>query len=207
MDKSVKFWNSMSNSYDNQVNKKYSEAYKKTIEKTKKHLKEKDKVLDFACGTGITTVELADSVENIFAIDISDKMIEVAKNKITDNSIENVNFTVCDIMDNTLKDDSFDVILAFNILYFLRNDKEVVRRIHSLLKKGGLFISVTDCFGEKNTMMTVLQSCLSKIGIIPYMKKYKMKDIDSLLKESGFTIKESENLYTIPPNYYVVAEK
>jgi ubiquinone/menaquinone biosynthesis C-methylase UbiE len=106
--------------------------------------------LDFACGTGITTVKLANNVKQISAIDISSDMIDIAKKKTETHNISNISFTICNIMNDSIKDNSFDVVLAFNILYFLENIDEVLERIGQTLKCGGLFISVTDCLGEKN---------------------------------------------------------
>ncbi|MBN2442726.1 MAG: class I SAM-dependent methyltransferase [Spirochaetales bacterium] len=207
MNKTANFWNKLSSRYDRQVINKYSEAYKMTIEKTRSYLKNTDSVLDYACGTGITTIELARIVKEIYAIDISQDMINIANNKVELNNISNVRFKVCDIMDDTINENSFDVVLAFNILYFLNNIDEVLERIFHIVKNGGLFISVTDCLGEKKSFLYSLQSLLGKIGIVPYIKKYKMKEIETVIKEAGFSIIETDNLYSNPPNYFVVGQK
>ncbi|NLO63461.1 MAG: class I SAM-dependent methyltransferase [Clostridiaceae bacterium] len=206
MDRTEKFWNKISGRYDKQVTGKYSKAYTRTIEKTRCYLKDTYSVLDFACGTGITTVELAKNVKEIRAIDISDNMIDLAKKKMEKHDIKNVNFTTCDIMSDTIKDQSFDVVLAFNILYFLEDIDEILIRIRHILKSGGLFISVTDCLGEKKSILNVFQSFLSTIGIIPYTRKYKMRELECLIEKAGFSIIETDNFYTNPPNYFVVAQ-
>lgn len=207
MDNTADFWNKISNRYDKQVNSKYSQAYNLTVEKTKIFLKDTDSVLDFACGTGITTVKLADNVKEISAIDISSDMIDIAKKKIEAHNIINVSFTTCDFINDTFKDNSFDVVLAFNILYFLENVDEVLERISQTLKSGGLFISVTDCLGERKSILNLFQSFLSKIGIIPYIRNYKMKELVDVIKKAGFSIIETDNLHINPPNYFVVGKK
>ena len=207
MDKTAIFWNKLSSRYDKQVNSKYSQAYNLTVEKTKKYLKNTDSVLDLACGTGITTVKLANNVKEISAIDISSDMIDIAKKKIETHNIKNVRFKTCDIINDTIKDNSFDVVLAFNILYFVENIDEVLEKVGQALKGGGLFISVTDCLGEKKSIINLFQSFLSKIGIIPYIRKYKIKELEDVIKKAGFSIIETDNLYTNPPNYFVVGKK
>ncbi len=42
---------------------------------TRKYLKPADAVLDFVCGTGLVTVQLADSAASILGIDISPGML------------------------------------------------------------------------------------------------------------------------------------
>ena len=207
MTNSAEFWNKLSSRYDEQVKNKYAETYELTIAKTKKYLKSSDRVLDFACGTGITTVKLAKDVKEILAIDISKEMIGIAKNKIDNENLNNVHFNVCDIMDDTIENDSFDVMLAFNILYFLDNINDVFERINHILKKDGIFISATDCLGEKKSFLNTIQSILSKTGRIPSVKRYKMKKLIELFERAGFTIIETDNLYKDPPNLFIVAQK
>ena len=67
----VRFWDKMSAGYDRQAAGKYEQAYADTVALTRDYLKPTDSVLDFACGTGLTTVQLAGAVASIHAIDIS----------------------------------------------------------------------------------------------------------------------------------------
>lgn len=110
-----------------------------TIEKTKKYLKATDVVLDYACGTGITTVQLADQVKEIHAIDFSQNMIVIASEKVAAEKIDNVRLAVLTITDPELKEKSFDVVLAFNILYFLDDLEAVLHRISHLLRNEILY--------------------------------------------------------------------
>ncbi len=207
MHKSVEFWNRMSGKYDAGVHKKYRESYRKTIDKSLKYMKKSDICLDFACGTGITTIELAPKVKQVSAIDISEKMIVLAREKAKKSGIENIDFKVADLFDSELIDHSYDVIMAFNILYFVESIPAVLARISDLLKDDGYFISVTDCLGESKRLMTKMQHWLSKFGVIPQMKMLTTTDLLHYFKICGFKILEKENLYTSPPNYFIVAVK
>ena len=53
------FWNLRSRTYDQQSGEEYEKAYEKTVANTLKYLKGDFRVLEFACGTGITTVAIA----------------------------------------------------------------------------------------------------------------------------------------------------
>lgn len=150
---------------------------------------------------------LCENVKKIQAIDISENMINVAKSKSEERDISNIQFHVADIYDEKLNKGSFDVIMAFNILYFIKDIDNVMYRINELLRPGGIFISATDCLGEKNTFMTVIQSLLSKSGVIPYIRKYKISDLEGIIEAGNFSIIETHNLYDYPPNYYIAARK
>jgi ubiquinone/menaquinone biosynthesis C-methylase UbiE len=114
MDRSEKFWDGRANEYD-RGEEKYQQTYCKTVENTKRHLHRGDVVLDYACGTGIVTHELAGHVKEIHAIDISSKMIEMAKRRAGELKIENVNYAQATIFVERYGEESFDAILAFSI--------------------------------------------------------------------------------------------
>jgi ubiquinone/menaquinone biosynthesis C-methylase UbiE len=207
VEKDSDFWNKIAHNYDSQVNSKYAHTYKSTINITKKFLNVDDIVLDYACGTGITTIELSKKVKKIYAIDRSRNMISIAQNKAIKNSITNITFTVGDIFDNHHKKNTFNAIMAFNILYFIKDVEKLLKRIHDLLAPDGLFISATDCLGEKKTILSIFQILLSKIGLLPYIKAYTKIKIREIIEENNFSILETHNLYDSPPNYYIVAKK
>ena len=132
MNKSVKFWDKRSSEYDQKA-KKNEQTYIKAIENTKKHLISSDTVLEYACGTGIITNEIAGNVKEIHAIDTSSKMIEVAKRKADERNIENINFTQSSIFNERFKQESFDLILAFHILHLLEDSQKAMQQINKLL--------------------------------------------------------------------------
>ena len=110
-------------------------------------------------------------------------------------------------MNEELPLESFDVIVCANVLCYIKEDTEVINRVYSLLKSGGVFVSATDCLGENNKFSRFILKSLSKIGLLPQMNMYKTSDLENLIKVKGLEIIEAENLYTSPPNYFIVAQK
>jgi 2-polyprenyl-3-methyl-5-hydroxy-6-metoxy-1,4-benzoquinol methylase len=206
MIKSEKFWDKQSNNYDKQE-KRYEQTYIQAVEITKKHLNISDIVLDYACGTGIITNEIAGSAKEIHAIDISSKMIDVAETKANERNIKNIHYAKATIFDKRFGKESFDVILAFSILHLLKDRQNVVQRINELLKPGGLLISVTACLGERKTPLSIILFLLSKIRIVPYVKLYKISELEDLVTNANFQIVETELLHFAAPSYFIVAKK
>ncbi len=203
---SEKFWNRMSKKYDKRAGK-YGQVYTKTVEKTKSHLGPDDIVLDFACGTGIITTEIAENAKQVHAIDTSSGMIHEAETKAAERGIENIHFVQSDLFDERYDKASFDVILAFNILHLLDDTRKAVQRINELLKPGGLFISSTACLGGKKTVMKSFLLFLSRTRIIPSIRSFKPSELETLIAGADFRIVETEDLHRAPPNYFVVAKK
>lgn len=203
--KAEKFWDRTVNYYD-KVEKRDEKCYLSSIEKAKKYLKVDDIVLDFGCGTGLVCNEIADNVKMVYAIDISSKMIEIAKNKAFGRKIQNIDYTHTTIFDERFKRGSFDAIIVFYILHLLEDTHKIIQRINELLKPGGLIISATPCMGEKPLYKSLL-SIASKIGITPKIKAFKISELEHLFIKENFEIIETACLKMNSPQYILIAKK
>lgn len=211
MNKAESFWDKTSKDYD-KSEQRFEYIHNKTRENSKNYLNANHVVLDYGCGTGTTSCELASQVKEIHAIDISSEMIEFAKNKAANRMIENIHFSHTTIFDKQYKAESFDVILAFNMLHTIDNPDDAIQRIHELLKPDGLFISTTPCLGGKKSFMVSMQmylvSLLSKFGVIPIpIRRYKRSDLDDLIANEDFHKVTDEEIYSGASSYFVVAKK
>jgi len=205
MDKSEKFWDKAANTYDQEENKD-EQTHNKIIERTKEYLKISDIVLDYGCGTGRISNEIAGNVKLIHAIDISANMIEIAKQKADGRGIENIDYAHATLFDERYERGSYDVILAFYILHLLEDTPKVMQRINELLKRGGLIISVTPCMGEKPFLSSVL-SLVSKIGLVPSIRSFRISELQDSIASGNFEIVETECLAQSSQEYFIVAKK
>lgn len=206
MNKSEKFWDKRAVEYDKNE-KKWEETYNKALENTKKYLKDSDIVIDYGCGSGILAIQLAKFVKEIHGLDISSKMIESAEQRAKGNNIENISFAHTTIFDERYKRESYDVVLAFNILHLLEDSSKAVQRINELLKPGGLFISETASLGEAKSFVNFIISIIIKMRILPKVNKLKFADLENLITKEGFQVIETEVLGEGISTYYVVARK
>ena len=205
------FWNKIADNYD-KTEERFEHIHHTSRESAKKHLKDSDVVLDYGCGTGTTACELASHVKEIQAIDISGRMIELSKEKAVASGVENVNFAQADIFDERYSKDSFDVILAFNMLHTVPDPQSVVRRIHELLKPDGSFVSVTPCLRDKMSFMVSAQiqvvRLLCSIGIIPIpIRRLQSSDLDDLVAGGEFQAVEAKKIFKDATSYFIVANK
>jgi ubiquinone/menaquinone biosynthesis C-methylase UbiE len=211
MSKPKNFWDNASNNYD-KTEERFEYIHQKSRKNTRKHLESSNVVLDYGCGTGTTACEIANDVKEIYAIDISSKMVEISKKKAAKKNIKNVTFTEGDIFDEKLKKESFDRILAFNMLHTIPNPENAVQRINELLKPDGLFISITPCLKDKMSFLVGLQirlvQIMCKIGIIPIpIRRIKSSDLDELITTGNFQNIDTEKIYKGASSYFMVAKK
>lgn len=185
MNKSEKFWDRTAK-YHNTVAK--DKAFYDSLEIVKRYIQPEHVVLDYGCSTGLYSLELAEMAKEVHGIDISSKMIEIAQSKGLGNTI----FTKTTIFDK-YDADTFNVILAFNVLHLVEEEQNVMQRIQQLLKPGGIFISVTPCLGDKVSFLGMVAVLFQKIGILPYLRKYRISELKDLISEQ-FEIKETRNI-------------
>jgi 2-polyprenyl-3-methyl-5-hydroxy-6-metoxy-1,4-benzoquinol methylase len=208
--KSESMWDRLANNWDT-PSVSLGQNDIRIIEKTKKYLNASDIVLDYGCATGSIAIEIADIVKEAHGIDISSKMIDIARRKADERKIKNIDFAHATIFDERLKKESFDLILALSILHLVEDSTKVMDRINQLLKPGGLFISATPCLGEK-TLVSILINIpvflLSKIGILPYINFFSVSRLVASITNENFQIIENESLSVRPiTEYFIVAKK
>lgn len=206
-EKSSKFWNQRSKVFDKQVLDEYEIAYKKTVKRTKAFLHKTDKMLEIGCGTGIATIQMSDCVKEITAIDISPDMMKQAKEKAEKLGKENITFLETDLMDMELESESFDIVTAYNVLLYMENRDEVLKKIYDILKPGGMFISATDCLGRNLSKVAIMKFWKSKLHIMPYVSFDTPLGLMRKIQKQGFLVLEIVNLHKNPPNIFIVAQK
>lgn len=98
------------------------------------NIKEGDKVLDLGCGTGVITPLLLERTKtDITALDLSPKMIEIAKGKFKNEPL--MHFQSGDYLD--FKGKEFDWIIVFNAYPHFLDVQAFKNKTLSLLKTGG----------------------------------------------------------------------
>lgn len=207
--KSEKIWDMISKHVDTFAeNEGIKKTQAKRDEKFKYYLKGGDVVLDYGCGTGTIAIENAGRVKEIHGIDFSGKMIEIAQRKAVLSNIENVDFTKSIIFDDRLKEESYDVVLAWGILHLVDDRLDVIKRINELLKPGGLLISATECMAEKKSSIASLISLLMKLRIFPLMIKFfTVSELEDSITSADFQIVETEILTDDPVSCFIAAKK
>ncbi|MFH1420788.1 MAG: amino acid permease [Candidatus Aenigmatarchaeota archaeon] len=147
-------------------------------------LRRGDKVLDFGCGSGITTLEVAKRVGRrgtVVAIDLSAKQLERAACKI-ENAIKHSN--VIFIKEHEpipFKKSTFDGIVGVGVLEHLPDPEKTLKRLLSFLRPGGRFSFLS--FGRSLGMpapkhfhdMASIEAMFSRIGYDARVKSVHKK--------------------------------
>lgn len=96
------------------------------------------KVLDLGCGYGWhCSYAIEKGAKHVIGIDISEKMLQVAKEKNNHESIEYMQGTIEDI---DFDENEFDIILSSLALHYIEDYASVVEKVKKVLKPNGIFI-------------------------------------------------------------------
>ncbi len=163
-------------------------AYQTKLEAAREHLRPDSVVLEFGCGTGGTARLHAPFVKHILATDISNGMLEIARERAAAEGVENVEFRRASIEDLDLPDGSFDAVLGLSILHLLRDPDAAIAKVHRLLKPGGVFISSTVCLGDFMRIFGLIAPLGRMLGLLPLVQILKADELEAKFAPAGFEI-------------------
>ncbi len=206
MQPSDTFWDKKSKNYDKNI-KKYNFVYKKTIDSARSLLTNSDVVLDFACGTGAISLDIAPHVQKVLGIDLSEKMIALANKKVRERHIDNASFSQIDAFDQRLESNSFSAILAFHIFHLVDDAPKVLTRLNDLLAPGGLLISQTPCLSERGWLFRSMIGLAQKLGVAPPIRNFRIPELESLVSSTNFEIIETKILWEKYSDEWIAARK
>lgn len=132
--------------------------------------------LDVACGNGRNSIYMAELGFEVDALDIS----EVALDNLKQNGIKNIKTELVDLEDFTLKK-SYDLIIMTNYL-----DRNLIKKLASLLNKNGILIIETYMHHENNTKTNSNPAFLLKKDELKsfFDDKYSILEYDEFDNES-----------------------
>jgi ubiquinone/menaquinone biosynthesis C-methylase UbiE len=167
-------------------------AYQKKLGVTQDYLKPDMEVLEFGCGTGTTAIIHAPFVRHIRAIDISSKMLEIARDKAAAGGIKNVIFEQSSIDELSADNASYDAVMGHSILHLLDDKESAIASVHRMLKPGGVFITSTACLGGTMPALRVMLRVILPVGrffgLLPLVKFFTKEELERDVTDTGFRI-------------------
>lgn len=143
------------------------------------------RILEIGCGTGKNTAWLQTITDEILAVDLSDKMLAVAKNKITS---EQVQFQQADITQNwDFATGTFDLITFSLVLEHISDLQAVLHKAYRVLEPGGkVYIGELHPFKQYNGTKARFDT---EQGIqVVTCFNHHISDFTSSAKQAGFEI-------------------
>lgn len=156
------FWDKIASFYDitQAINGK---VYRKILRYVEELIPDGATVLDTAAGTGQLSLAAAKKAKEVVCTDLSVNMLDNASKKAQKLKIDNIHFEARNIFDLADEDETYDVVMAGNVLHLLEAPAKAVRELWRVTKKGGLLILPTYVNASKPTLVKLYR----KLGFEP----------------------------------------
>lgn len=203
-DEEKRFWDRFASKYDRFM-ERFAGVYEEILDLIAGELEPGFVVLEVATGTGIIATAISDRASKVVATDISDPMIEVAREKAEAQGIKNVEFSVMDAYDLRFEDGAFDCCIVANALHVMKEPRRALSEVKRVLKPGGKMICPTFCHGENFKSRVVSRI----VGIVGFKActRFSVDSFRRFIEGSGFEIVDARVFKGVPPLVYLVARR
>lgn len=195
------FWDRIAGLYDI-AEKLNGKVYRKLVTTTEELVPQGAVVLDVAAGTGELSFAAAKNAEKVTCTDLSMKMLEVAQRKAKRKNIRNVAFDVRNIFELKDADETYDVVMAGNVLHLIENPEKAVEELWRVTQKGGKLLLPTFMIKKKSYLIEIYKV----LGFKP-ATDYTPELYCKMLAECGLGKVRVKNINGMIPCCYAVIEK
>ena len=161
-----------------------------------------EEIVELGCGGGRNASALMKKYPSskVTAIDYSDVSVRIAAD-VNAEAIKEGRCTVQqgDVSALTLPEEKYDLATAFETIYFWPGLEKCFSQVAKVLKPGGIFLIVNESDGTDKTG-------LKFENIIEGMKCHTVEEIESALKQAGFSKVKSDH-HKSKPWITVLAKK
>ncbi|MGB2762435.1 MAG: class I SAM-dependent methyltransferase [Minisyncoccales bacterium] len=151
-------------------------------------------VLDLGIGTGQSIKSFTNKNCEIYAVDISNKMLRIVRKKYPEAKTFKYDISK-GLSGLRLKDNFFDIVIAVGVLEFINNIKRIIKETYQLLKTDGYFIFTYELLlpNHKLQKLRVQYNAEGYIENPPNITKFKLyrrskKEINEILSNTGYQI-------------------
>lgn len=151
-----------------------------------------DKVLDIGIGTGVFAVELLKYKTEITGIDLSEKMLEIARSK----GLTNV--AVGDAVSLDFPDESFDLVISITALEFIKEYEKAISEMVRVCKKGGRVVVGTLGSGSLWALKRRRAARKDAGSIFRDARFYSLRELKRSAEKSGYKTVVKGAVFALP---------
>ena len=139
-----------------------------------------DIILDIGCGGGMNVNRMAQSAKKVFGVDYSIESVNLSR-EVNDDLIRRgkVEIHEGNVVNLPFEDDSFDIVTAFETVYFWPDIEKSFGEVKRVLKPGGMFLIGCESNGANNLAMKFFDKVID-------MELYEDHELTGFLKSNDF---------------------
>ena len=177
------FWDRVAWIYDlfaNGINRRANRALCAAVEAL---IRPSDEVLECACGTGLLTGGVAARCKSLIATDYSENMLKRAARKC--RKYANARFEPANILQLRYPDESFDVVIAANVIHLLDEPNRALRELERVCRRGGRIIIPTYMNRTERGTTNGVSSMIGKAGA-DFKREFTLDTYRQFFADAGY---------------------
>lgn len=156
-----------------------------------RHLPDNARVLDVGCANGLHLRKVAPHCRRITGIDINPRMLELAREMVERDRLENAEVLEMSATSLSFEDASFDGAYCFSTLLLVTEAETALAEIARVVRPGG--IAVIDVTGRRNLSRRYWGRWYRSQGH-PGLRSFTWPDAQRLFDSLGFDVTEAPAL-------------
>lgn len=148
-----------------------------------KHLdiQPEDLILDIGCGGGININRMAKNAKKVYGVDYSIESVKLSR-EVNDDYIKQGKVEVLEgnVACLPFEDNTFDIITAFETVYFWPEIEKSFNEVKRILKLGGIFLIVLESNGSDNLIMKIFEKLIN-------MTAYNDRQLNKYLHNNDYS--------------------
>ncbi|MDH7602376.1 MAG: methyltransferase domain-containing protein [Armatimonadota bacterium] len=144
--------------------------------------------LDYGCGTGLITLQLAPHADFVLGADISDGMLSALRQKALAAGLKNVEVAHLDLEHDPPLERRFDLIVSSMTMHHVKDVRGVIRKLAAMLRPEGWL-----CIADLETEPGDFHS--DKTGVEHF--GFEPSEVVRMFEEAGLQRVTVENVFTI----------
>ena len=149
-------------------------------------------ILDIGCGGGVNVKRFLGITDNkVYGIDYSELSVEKSS-ELNKKEIENKRCAITQesVSEMSFEDDTFDIVTAFETVYFWPEIENDLKEVNRVLKEDGIFLICNEALPKENDerqkeFIELLDcSIYSEEELINYLKGSGFSEVETIIKES-----------------------
>jgi ubiquinone/menaquinone biosynthesis C-methylase UbiE len=152
-----------------------------------------DTLLDVACGTGEYAIFCAQKIKDVCGVDLSSKMIEVARKNASELQLENISFIAQDVFELPFESGRFSIVNSKSAFHHFNDYKTIIGEMKRCCENGGK-ISVQDIIAYENPEINDYFEKLESLIDISHNKTLSCDFITQLFRDNDLVILRSHTI-------------
>ena len=177
------FWDSVAGVYDvfvNVVNRRTHVALREIVAGL---IQPGDRVLECACGTGLLTEVIARRCDRVTATDFAPKMLARAKKNCA--AFDNITFEPADITSLGYPENSFDAVVAGNVIHLLDEPMKALNELDRVCRQGGRLIIPTYMNRDQAGKTSGFANAVGKAGA-DFKRQFTVESYRQFFQDAGY---------------------